>query len=575
MRNRIRIIFFVGTVLFFPSFNAYADPRVGEIYFGFADDLYRTGQYEDSLQLLDMALQFNAGSSDTLFLKSLILGQQKGNRLEARETARRALDFNTWKNFTADNGRLFLARLLRDTHRFEEALLLLETVENLKNADPDYFIIKTLCYRGIGDLPRAIKTVRSGMDMFPLDYRFPEQYFRIKNRIDPGDFSLLENRKAGDTSYLSALLVFAELSKVPEEKLSLAKEYFELRGSDPRASALIIENETEGKEKEIARFISLGGLSQIRTVRRIIDTLEGTGKNDFEKILRTYSGNSIIDDDFDGLSEEVFIIRDGNVIEWRVDHNQDGRDEIIFGFSDKDVRTLSLFDGMASVTIDFSRYPMVEKISHLHGDVNREYHISPGRFNLSIFKKGPQSNTFPEFLKKMDYEIDKKSLFITLSDVKNVSNRIVEKGPSNSFYHIYRLSSGRVQSFEEIVQRDGKSGVLRRIYFQNDKARSGERDLDGDGIFEIVETYLNGVLQTLHVDSSFDGTPEYRESALENAFKEWDFDGDGKIDAREYKIGKNRVKREFSTYWDWIFDSTAIDVRKFDRSDFSIIGMDP
>jgi hypothetical protein len=79
-------------------------------------------------------------------------------------------------------------------------------------------------------------------------------------------------------------------------------------------------------------------------------------------------------------------------------------------------------------------------------------------------------------------------------------------------------------------------------------------DLDGDGVYDVRESYVKGVLESIELLAG--NRTAYREF-LSKELKEWDFNGDGKIDAREYSAGRGRKVVEFSSLLDSIFDARA------------------
>ncbi|MFW5784454.1 MAG: hypothetical protein ACOCY8_08055, partial [Spirochaetota bacterium] len=69
--------------------------------------------------------------------------------------------------------------------------------------------------------------------------------------------------------------------------------------------------------------------------------------------------------------------------------------------------------------------------------------------------------------------------------------------------------------------------------------------LDGDGYYEVAEGYRNGRLVALAVDSDDDGEPEVFEREAGVPVREWDINGDGVIDVREFSWWTDEVIREF------------------------------
>jgi hypothetical protein len=86
----------------------------------------------------------------------------------------------------------------------------------------------------------------------------------------------------------------------------------------------------------------------------------------------------------------------------------------------------------------------------------------------------------------------------------------------------------------------------------------GARDLDGNGIFESVETWKDGRLLQSAVDTDGDGAADYTELAGPEPVRLWDYNGDGRSDARQARQADGTVLREFSTGLDGRFDLQVV-----------------
>jgi len=53
----------------------------------------------------------------------------------------------------------------------------------------------------------------------------------------------------------------------------------------------------------------------------------------------------------------------------------------------------------------------------------------------------------------------------------------------------------------------------------------------------------------------------FRETFFPAAFREWDLNRDGRVDAREYLSGRPGMRREYSSAFDGVFDAVAADPR--------------
>jgi hypothetical protein len=118
----------------------------------------------------------------------------------------------------------------------------------------------------------------------------------------------------------------------------------------------------------------------------------------------------------------------------------------------------------------------------------------------------------------------------------------------------FLYQEGKILSFQE--EQEIRTGEIRKrvVSFREGSPVTGFIDVDGDGTYELRESYKNGELESIELLAG--NRTAYREF-LSKELKEWDFNGDGRVDAREYSVGRGRKLVEFSSLLDSIFDERA------------------
>ena len=97
---------------------------------------------------------------------------------------------------------------------------------------------------------------------------------------------------------------------------------------------------------------------------------------------------------------------------------------------------------------------------------------------------------------------------------------------------------------KEDSDRDGRYEHV-VIYTETGRALRGMKDMDGDGIYEIRERYVDGALMEIEYDENADGRPDYREQGR-GSRKEWDLNHDGIVDVIERRTPEGKVVWEYT-----------------------------
>jgi hypothetical protein len=340
----------------------------------------------------------------------------------------------------------------------------------------------------------------------------------------------------------------------PDGVPALAEEYFSAGGTDPAVSCALLESVPENRIGELERFADLGGFLRMDLVRRAAEIADDEFRRALSRRLSGFEGGAVIDTDEDGEPEERFELKKGELVSWAVDADQDGRDETTVLFPDGRLPgSFEIRSGTGEISGEYWAYPYVRRHSASEGENRGILHFSPGAFSVPVLRSLPATDGD---LPSGAYPYAAASMLFPAVTAEAASHayRIEETVGNADEMRRYTLRDGKPVLLEIIAPAKGEK-ALRRVYFDGGSPVSGERDTDLDGRFEIREIYADGVLAAVEFDAG-----GYRETFLPAAFKEWDLDRDGRVDAREFGLGSGRVRREYASAFNGVFDAAADDL---------------
>ena len=110
--------------------------------------------------------------------------------------------------------------------------------------------------------------------------------------------------------------------------------------------------------------------------------------------------------------------------------------------------------------------------------------------------------------------------------------------------------------------------ILSRRSYEKGRPILERVDADGDGRFEMEKGFApagslmdaegNWQVAWVRVDADGDGVYEYREQTVFPFLKEWDFDGNGSIDARREQLADGSIRESYSSRLDGRMDEELI-----------------
>ncbi|MDR1179109.1 MAG: hypothetical protein LBK44_01280 [Spirochaetales bacterium] len=536
----------------------FADSRVARLYFEEGRKRAQAGSRQDALGLTASALVFRSAYSDALFLKSTLLAQERETRLPALEAARGAVEADTWEFYSSRDGRRHLCRLLADMRLYREALDFLDSPEVFAAASPvaEEYGIRLRCSRGLGEEKKLRQTLSEALAAFPNEAVFLELFFNISDPLLPETVRRFELVRLEPEKHLSAIAAYIRSVGNSDGALRLAWDYFRAGGTDPAVSCLLIEKNLADPAREIERFVSFGGLGRMELLRKLSTALRPRYPALLAEALSAFSGTVILDEDGDGIPEEEFLVEAGKPVRWKIDRNQDGLDEVIVDFSQSTLLpSQAVYRGPdAGMMCAYAVYPYVEEALYYESPYppeppsgaarwTRRSHVLPGFLALPLISDWtPPSAENPSWL---DYRLNGDFALLPREQVENSAYMYEEWNSREPDYtRIVSLHEGKIRQIDIVLNKGEESVVLHRIIVQDGKFVHGLRDLDRDGIFDVRESYEEGGLRDVLVDTTGDGKPDYAEAFLPHILG-WDTDGDGRIDAREVREAGGMNLREY------------------------------
>jgi tetratricopeptide (TPR) repeat protein len=653
--SRSLVLLSLAALLCVPAFaEAQLSPVDEAIAVGYlrqAEQLFRTGDGSRAMRLLERSLEFYPGFSESLYLQARIYMQRQDTLHVARSALELALANDRWRSTPPREAQMELARIDVWSRRYETAESLLRSLGadrglgGTGSADLAELWARTLI--GRGRLSEAEVQLERALQRYPDD---PALYVLtgdlLAQRRKSRKAAELLDRGLGELPGSSPLLFArARVEGDRERRLELLERHFAEGGGDPAAAALMLiellssaagQPRAAGERLEpgagsefpdqvgdqpglsnrahraLDLFFELGGERQVRLIDRLRDFLiersaaDGNGSEPpaysplyaellgrVDASVAGYSGDRIVDDDGDGLYEELYRYRDGQLELWLVDENQDGLPEARIQYRKSEPDRIAFPSGEAaenSVEYVYSRYPYLKQLVYLSGGSRRVYELIPFRYTFQALRPVTVEAPIAEIAPSMAVPVASAGstagageipspgaghplgrqlvLFRLLSEVdaRSRSSRMVEYLSTRSADgdaaadRVYTLLNSETVRIDQDPDREGR--YRRYVLFADGRPVSGRRDLDGDGVFETSEQYAVGLLRSLVLDQDGDGNPEFTElfeaGEPERSEKRWDYNSDGRFDSRQFVLLDGSVVREFSSRLDGRFDLRAV-----------------
>ncbi|MDR0450331.1 MAG: hypothetical protein LBH26_03605 [Treponema sp.] len=540
----------------FPPAGTGVSAAAGEAYLALAEDLINEGRWSEALAVLERGGEFSDVSSDISYLLARARYHENLPRSAVLEALRRAFAAGRWAKYSPAAARLLEAEMLIGLRSFSEAL------RSLSLAPPgaEEARLRLLALLGLPDLPEFRRIMAETINRYPRDPRPVEILFsyardRFPRENEPELIALALRRlpylleEEPRLGYLAAPFVgdTAEARRLVEAYRAGGKPE---AASIPVSLNLGIIDETLAAEELFGPSPGSAGeraigKELILSVWALLRNREG--RDLFKRNLLAFSGVITEDADGDGFPEARTRYREGLILEYSRDADQDGRYEFTVAFSSGGSPAWAeqaLAGEEAGAYILWERYPGVlrvefEGLSYIPRP--QEFLYTPIRFSELSGGGGEPGLLYPE-AEMPPIRLTRRSL---------VSYALRIERPSTEFegaLEIIDLDRGIPWRATELL--GGRPVALTE--FEGGRPRFQRLDLDLDSRMETLRHFRDGnagdpenplayerVIELSESDWNGDGIFETAEQYFPDGriIYSWDIDGDG---IRDYSETRER-----------------------------------
>ncbi|MDR1143631.1 MAG: hypothetical protein LBK77_05340 [Spirochaetaceae bacterium] len=538
------------------------DGAIALRYLEWAQKELAAGRRAEALAALERSAGYAPVSSDLSYFLALVRSLEGRPRGSVLEACRLALETGRWARYTPETARLLEAKTLTDLRRFEEALAVLRSCndETYDTRNLKLRALRGLAFQGApGAEAEFAAQLRAVMDRFPREtgpVRLLFEYAAFRGNgagaagrdvpgvlREPVDLALRRLPALLETDAELACLA-APFMLHAEDARRYVSAYRAAHGPGPGSisPALdlgLIDGFRAAEDLFAPKFAAAPGGADPETVppeldrdllARVWELLRNDGeRGEVRRNLLRFTGVITEDRDHDGIPEARTVYREGLIVSYGYDADQDGLEDLSVNFARglPEKAVIALFrDGPPALPLNdrslaelcWERYPMVRYTDlrgrrYLPGLL--EYAYTPFRLR-GLVPGGP------------DYPVREEPLPV-LTERSLLSFAVLLEQPSGEF-------PGGI----ERVELSGSLPVRSAIYLKERLVSETEyslgrpvvqhADLDLDGRMETVRRYgPEGTVRITESDWDGDGIYEYAETVQDDGTvkKSWDFNKDG------------------------------------------------
>ncbi len=458
--------------------------------------------WENALKQANLGLSYDENISDLIYVKAVAESKSGKTKADILKLVNLAFEKNDWVGYSKSGARIILADLLCDTGNYDASLNVLDSDPLLYNADAEYIRIKNY-YRMSSEqsINNARLRLNSTRRIYPADSRFPEIFFMFEtlllneNEKRNGQYEIPEIVKTVSAAYIAKLPDYSGQNP----QMELMASFFADKDLQTRLiRAIDAKNQTEHpllavaglknglytEEQAIAEFFdSYDGAIALDMLENLVYLIKSTEAQQIliEK-LADFSGDLIIDENYDLQSEIKVSYEKGRPLAISYDKNNDG---VIDLYSSCDLGApafVHYYENKSEIFYD--GYPKVAKVSFV--DDNYDFN-----FIYDDFTYQPYSLEVNSILKEIGVDLYVPVFNGTVSSPKietvamkasNVQLPVTEREGAKVLFTIEN---------NRLVFADYYDGNLKYATcdFTTGYPYNRYVDYDNDGYYETTETY--------------------------------------------------------------------------------------
>jgi len=513
------------------------DPSRADLLVAQGASLLEAGRIVEAQGYAARSLEFDETSPDAHALLGRIwLAEGRYDR-GALEFGRALASGGFRVSLEADSRKALAGALLR-LRRYGEVAEVLARV-GLGDIDETCLLLDARAALRRGDIEEARGKAREASRRYPDS---AEAYILVSD-IERHDNRFGEARKVLETARArlpadpSVMVALLRDARVGEGRETLVPAYFALSArrpeTDAAAAVAAMRLDPGAAGSYLDGFLAAGGAGNLEQLEAVRSLLAGAGDAvaKLDGALATWTGVRLSDTDGDGFPDHRYRLEQGALVEWGVDDNQDGLEELQVTMGKDGVPLRVTFQEWAgrsdpqkelgeALTLEYAGYPWVRRALYRQSARRREYELDPEAYRFRVLRAGRPA-TSP--LLPSDFGAPREA------DIRGASWRCSDYLlPQELLLARCQLSGGAIVRVDADTDGDGRMDHI--VLYREGLPVEGKRDLDEDGTYETHEEYVDGILVRIEIDADGDGKPEYVRSYIGGGSEAWDLDSDGTLD---------------------------------------------
>lgn len=527
----VTIIFAVAVELYSSINVGDQDKLITDIYLKNAYGQLEAGNYEKAFSLSNIALSFNNGNSDALYIRS-ISGRVLALDIDPKEDLSDAIIKGDWKYYNEIFARANLSKYLFFDGDIEDAYLNLQPFGSKLASNSEISELYIRLSISVGRIDEALSIAENRLRVEPYD-SYSQLILSMYNA------SWLEQAKEilmkGDPSEYISKEAFQYIIRNESECGFLNELYFRRWGED---RFYLINNSCKNPDLLQKLLYDLYPDKSTAHFRELMSLYILFDDDELKKLILNWLSSINItilyDNNRDGFNDTVASYNKGHLTSFKHDRNNDGSYDFIVTL-DKTPLSLELITPYGHDYFYYKNYPNLIKVIKSYDKMSVEFQLIPYKLSLDIISLPKDfTSEIPYILQDIIFPDDN---ILTSSSTRRIQRDINDDSVSQ--YSIIDLD----ETMEEVYNSDGIKIVER--HYKKSILITVFKDLDNDGVFDTIYEYKDAILQKISFDDNNNGIPEYTEN-YENGFvRSWDFNEDGIMDSTE-STENGTINRELS-----------------------------